>query len=191
MRIIIIFLSALLFSCDNIDERINQTVDAGIKNTKAQMDKDVLNAKAIFKNKYDSIVSKAQEPQKSEIQGAFLSITNSAEFIDNLRGEMDKLNETNTDDINLIRELFITKGQADSVFNKLNNSYTLAQKISRTESNKIAIKKISDNSLNFSNGVNGWKNQFFQQNTPFGTEMILFGLETELLKAGCLGLDGN
>lgn len=186
MKIPIFAALLLICSCNRIEDRSINSVDFEHKKVDAKIDSDVSEAKIRFYQEYESAIHRSGESRKQEINSIFLKINACLGFIDSLQVKMIELNNENPDNLEVIRKLFILEGLADTLYNNLKNSYGLAQKICLKQTNKTEINKIADNSLNFWNGVKGWKVQFFQQNTPFGVRMILFGLETELLKAGSI-----
>ena len=102
---------------------------------------------------------------------------------------MQKLDKSDRNNTELVKQIFLADGIADTLFDKLKLSYTLAEAIALTPDKKLAIRKSRANALNEPN-TDQRKVQYFGMNMPLGTAMILYGFETELLKAGLESLDG-
>ena len=189
MRIVQIFFLILLFGCDNIDNRIQQEIDTGLLGANASMEKSYLEDKSLFIAAYQRVTCKDDSTEK-KIQYFYFMLMQTLSYTDSLKTRVSRLDNKDINSDEMVKEIFLTKFAADSLYKKLNHSYILAQEIALKESSKIEIKKTANNSLDTTDGINKWKNQLFGLNTPLGVEMLLYGLEGELLKSGINCLDG-
>ena len=105
-------------------------------------------------------------------------LTKTAKYIDSLRIELDKLDDMDTKNIDLIRQMFITDGIGDTIFNKVKHSYSLTIQMALTDKLRSRLKKVQDTYTGET------RNQLFGLNGPLGVNMILSGIESELIKDG-------
>jgi hypothetical protein len=95
---------------------------------------------------------------------------------------MNKLDNMDTRNIELVKDLFLNYGLGDSVFNKVKQSYSLASEIASADTTKLRLMEVRET---FSEEM---KKHFFGLNNPLGVNMILYGVELELIKDGTISL---
>ena len=98
---------------------------------------------------------------------------------------MDELDDIDTKNIELIKQMFLYDGIGDSVFTKVKHSYLLTIDISVADTTKTRLKKVTET---YSDET---QKQFFQKNGPLGVNMILYGIESELIKDATRCLAGH
>lgn len=176
--LIILTISTTLFAC-NFSKQIKDKADNDIKSVKVAMDSDMSNAKTEFSKLYNQAL---QQPRDSvfstNANDLYWSITNTLEYIDSLRIEMDKLDYMNVKNMEVIQRMFLYKGIGDSVFNKIKYSYSLAAQIALADSSKSRLIKVREGF------TRDKKILLFEVQTPLGVNMILHGIEMDLIKDG-------
>lgn len=115
------------------------------------------------------------------------TFTSTDNYLDSLKTEMDKLDEMDVRNVELVKSTFLYKGVGDTIVNKLKASIVAAQSIARTETQKKAIK-VSSDSLGIEPNSDLWKEQTFGMTNPLGASMVLYGLRMELHKIGRIAL---
>jgi hypothetical protein len=146
MRILlsIILISSCLYSCQDPTKVVDQS-----------MQENNINMKTDYKNSYDTLKLQYQERIKEiknidslQTLNIFYSIIKENLFyIDSLKIEMDKLDQSDPKEVEGVKNIFITNGIADSLFDKLKLSYIMAESISSIN-NKDEIKRSRANILN-------------------------------------------
>ena len=191
MKIVIMSLCLfLIVGCDSFTNYVNKKVDIKVKETKALMVADMEKSKTDFIEIYQNVVLNISDTLKGRKMQIFYSVfMETLNFIDSLKTEMNKLNESDLNNVEFIKETFLSKGVGDTLFNKLKLSYSLAMDIALTEPKKSEIKTSRDKILNEPN-TDQRKNQYFSLNSPNGVSMILYGMECELLNSGKISFDG-
>ena len=104
-------------------------------------------------------------------------------YLDSLKKEMDKLDEMDVNNVQLVKSTFLYKGASDTIINKLKGSISAALIVAKSEKQKAAIKVASD-TLGIEPNADTWKEQAFGLTNPLGANMVLYGLRTELYKIG-------
>ena len=174
-----------LFGC-NFSEHVKQRVDNGVKDAKVQMNSEISQAKSDFAESYRQVFSQAQDSVFSiKVSDLNSSITKTSYYIDSLRAEMDKLDNMDTKNVELVRQIFLHNGIGDRVFSKLKESYSITIDIAAADTTKRRLRKVLES---FSEET---KKQFFELNSPLGVTMILYGIESELIRDGSRCLAGH
>jgi len=157
-----------------------------VKDAKLEMDADISNAKSDFEKSFNQTLKQSKDSiLTAKVSDLYSSITMTSLYIDSLRKAMDKLDDMDIKNIELIKQMFLYNGIGDSVFTKVKHSYSLTIDIAVTDSTKTRLKKATET---YSDET---QKQFFQQNGPLGVNMILYGIESELIKDGARCLSGH
>lgn len=172
-------------SCDNMIQKVNQQVENSIKTSKMVMDSDVVSAKETFSETYEKVLQSTTDSSVSrKIVDLYSKINGTSNYIDSLKLEMNKLDDKDLQSSTLVKKIFLNDGIGDSVFNKVKLSYTQAIDIALTDTAKSRLKKVQDIYTTET------KKQFFEMNGPLGANMILYGIQSELIKDGTRSLYG-
>jgi len=160
-------------------------VDNAVKDAKIEMEADISLAKSDFG---DSYIQMSQQSKDSllliKVTATYSSILKTSSYIDSLRNEMNKLDDMDIKNGELIHDMFIKNGLGDSIFNQVRDSYSLAVDIALVDTTKSRLKIVRET---YSEET---KKQFFELNSPLGVIMILYGIESELIKDGTRSLYG-
>lgn len=188
MKILPLLTLTLLLGCNSLGGHIEQQVDSKIETAKQDMNAEVENSKQDFIAAYQTIEkSKNDKLAQQNLQTFKATITSTDNYLDSLKKEMDKLDEMDVHNVELVKSTFLYKGAGDSIIAKLNNTIATAQVVARTEKHKAAIKA-SSVSLGIAPTPNAWKEQTFGMTNSLGASMILYGLRTELYNIGTKAL---
>jgi hypothetical protein len=183
--ILILTFSIILLSGCDFKEQVKDTVDSGVKLAKTEMDADISNAKLSFIESYKKVIGTLTDSLVlTRITSLNISINNTVQYIDSLRDEMEKLDNLDINNTEFVKRTFLNNGIGDSIFNKVKSSYTFAIDIASSDTTKSRLTIVRD-SYN-----SDTKNQFFELNGPLGVNMILYGIETELIRDGTKSLYG-
>lgn len=173
-----------LFGCD-FDKQVKERVDKGIKDAKVEMESDISLAKSDLGKSYNQLLQLSDDSVLSvKITDFYSSIIKTSKYIDSLRTEMNKLDDMDTKNVELMKDIFIKNGLGDSVFNKVRQSYSLCIDIACIDTTKSRLKNVRET---YSEET---KKQFFELNSSLGVNMILYGIESEFIKDGTRGLSG-
>lgn len=188
MKILPLLTITIFFSCNNLSEHIEQQVDKEVETSKQYMDAEADKSK----NNFLILVRAAKKSQNDHSEQQQLHeletiITGTDNFLDSLKTEMDKLDELDVRNMELVKSTFLYKSIGDSIISKLTRSIAIAQTIAKTEKQKAAIKALSD-TLGIQPNPEKWKEQTFGLNNSLGASMILYGLRMELFTIGTKSL---
>lgn len=168
-----------------MSKNIEETIEASSKYAQAEMTKDVVNSKIVFADTYEKVLKGSTDTIiKKRLTTLYLTINETSKYIDSLRSEMSKLDDKDLNNVQLIRKMFLTDGIGDRVFNKIKLSYNCAIEVALTDTAKIRLKKAQEV---YSPET---KKQFFELSSPGGVDMILYGIQSELIKDGTKSLNG-
>ena len=185
LYIIILTVMATFISCGNMIQKTNEQVENSIKTSKLVMDSDVVKEKEIFSKTYRIAFQSTTDTLVSQkITQLYSEIYITAIYIDSINSKVNKLDNKDMRNSKFIKEVFLNEGIGDSIFNKVKASYTNAINIALSDTAKSRLKKVQDTYTNET------KKQFFEMNEPFGVSMILYGIESELIKDGTRSLYG-
>ena len=177
--LIILTIATIFISCDDMINKANEQVDNSIEMSKSEMNSDVTNAKGIFRKTYEKdLLTTKDSIATSKIKRLYSSIIEASKFIDSLRIVVNRLDEKDLKNNDIIKKMFLNDGMADSVFNKVKLSYNIAEEVAINESIKATVHKARDVYTEET------KRQFFEMNNPVGVNIILYGIESELIKDG-------
>lgn len=183
--LIILTILTTLIGC-NFSEQVKNKVDSGVKDAKLEMDEDISNAKSDFEKSFNQTLKQSKDSiLTTKVVDLYSRVTKTSLYIDSLRKVMDKLDDMDTKNIELIKQMFIYDGIGDSVFAKVKHSYSLTIDIAVADTTKTRLKNVTET---YSDET---QKQFFQQNSPLGVNMILYGIESELIKDGTRCLAGH
>lgn len=191
MKLIGIVFVILLCGCDYFNpERVKERVEADIETASSEMTINYAEAKDTFNLTYRRALQATSDTLVIKNLQKFYSIfIETIDYMDSLKIEMQKLDKSDRNNTKLVKQIFITDGIGDTLFNKLQLSYTIAETIALTSEKKSAIIRSRANALDEPNTEKRIE-QYFGMNMPLGTAMIIYGFETELLKIGLESLDG-
>lgn len=181
MKQLILFISTILIilsSCD-FGSQIKETVGNSVKNSKVEMESEISLSKSEFGKLYEEVCKHSHDSTFVNKAGnLYFSIIKTSKYIDSLRIEMSKLDEMDTKNVELVKQMYIHNGIGDSIFNKVKLSYSLVIDMTSVDTDKLRLEKTRET---FSEET---KKQFFELNNPLGVNMILYGIESELIKDG-------
>lgn len=185
LTIISLTLLTTLLSCD-FSGQVKDSVDKKVSYARIEMSNDLNNTKSGFEDTYRQVSVQSNDIIfLTKIANFYSSLTMTSKYIDSLRAEMDKLDNMDTKNVELIKEKFLFEGVADSVFNKMRQSYSLAIDIAVAETTKLRLKKVLET---YNEEM---KKQLFGLSSPLGVNMILYGIQSELIKDGTSSLSGH
>ncbi len=174
-----------LISCGDIYKNIEETVDNSVKDAKVEMTSDVANLKVEFTETYKKVIERSTDSSViKKIIALYSNINETSKYIDSVKIEIDKLDDQDVKNINVIKKIFLNDGIGDSVFNKVKLSYTYAINIALADTMKSSLKNVQDMYTTET------KKQFFELNGPLGINIILGGIESKLIKDGTRSLYG-
>ncbi|MEX6690164.1 hypothetical protein QTN47_21825 [Danxiaibacter flavus] len=180
--LIVLAISTTLFACD-FSKQLKVKADNDIKTVKVAMDSDMSNAKTEFSKLYKQAVQQSKDSVFSTNAGdLYSSITKTSAYIDSLRIEMDNLDYMDPKNMELVQRMFLYKGIGDSVFNKIIRSYSLATQVALADSSKSRLIKVQEGF------TRDKKILFFEVQTPLGVNMLLYGIELDLIRDGSSSL---
>jgi len=178
-HILIYFFGLTLISCGDIDKNIEESVSNASNNAQAEMTADIVNSKKLFEDTYkNALIGSTDSAVVKKITKLHLTINETSKYIDSLQIEIRKLDNKDVKNSDLIKKIFLIDGIGDVIFNKVRFSYNCAMDIALADTTKARLKTVQDM---YSSET---KKQFFDLNSPDGVNMILYGIESELIKDG-------
>jgi hypothetical protein len=183
--LIILTILISVFGCD-FSKQLKERVDDGVKDAKAEMESDISLGKSDLGKSYNQMLQRSDDSLLLiKVTAFYSSIIKTSKYIDSLRAEMNKLDDMDTRNVKFVKDMFINNGLGDSVFNQVRQSYSLAIDIAPADTTKSRLKNVKET---YSEET---KKQFFELNSPLGVNMILYGIESELIKDGTRSLSGH
>ncbi len=183
--IILLTIWAILMSCD-FSAQVKETVANQLEDAKVELAADVAYAKSEFSKSVHQTLEQSKDSSLSgHVNALYASITKTSNYIDSLRATTDKLDPINPEGVELIKKEFIDKGMGDSLFDKVKYSYSLAIELAIADSTKTRLQHLKDTYTEEN------KKLFFEHTGPLATAIILYGMESELLKNGSMCLIGH
>jgi hypothetical protein len=183
--LIILTILISVFGCD-FSKQLKERVDDGVKDAKAEMESDISLGKSDLGKSYNQMLQRSDDSLLLiKVTAFYSSIIKTSKYIDSLRAEMNKLDDMDTRNVEFVKDMFINNGLGDSVFNQVKQSYSLAIDIAPADTTKSRLKNVKET---YSEET---KKQFFELNSPLGVNMILYGIESELIKDGTRSLSGH
>lgn len=178
--ILILAIITTFIACGSVEDKI----DDSVKQSQNQMINEILEASKAFAIVHEAAIKNSSDTSIIDKINKFYTHTvKTAKFIDSLQTEMGKLEEKDPKSIDLIQRVFLTEGFGDSLFKKVRLSYYFAEELASEDSIKFLISSIHDT---YSDEA---KDQLFTQNSPMGVSMLLYGIESELLKDAVKSLE--
>lgn len=167
-----------------MEEEVKGQISDAMQDIEIELDKN----KADFQQHYQkALTNTIDSTERRQLNAIETSISGTSKYLDSMRQEMNSLDMTDVNNVEYVRILFMYKGVGDSLLSKLNSTATLAINTARTPTTKQAIRSVSD-SLLLEQDPYKWKASKFETMNSLGTSMILYGLQTELLKMGMLSV---
>lgn len=175
-----------MMSCNYFSKKqVEERIDTGLKEANSQLEIDYKNATGTFELMYqNSIVTTKDSIRHDKILSFHSGVMSTVNFIDKLKTKLETLDK---DDSHSIKRMFLTEKVTDTLFEKVNLSYILAEELALTEDQKSAIKKQREDLADWDKT----KDQVFNMIGPEGTLWFLYSLETELLRTSSLTLKNN
>ena len=188
MKTLSTVLLLFLLSCNSFDAHIKQQVHGKVETAREDMRTEVQKAKRNFTRQYEAVqTSQPDSLDKRILEELRFSIISTDDYLDSLKREMDKLDESDVSNLEMIQTTFLYNGAGDSIINKLKRAFTTAQNAAKTDQQKLAIRSSSD-ALFGETSAAKWKEQLFGQANSLGASMIIYGLQTELYNVGMKAL---
>ncbi|MEO6718923.1 MAG: hypothetical protein ABIN67_01115 [Ferruginibacter sp.] len=105
-----------------------------------------------------------------------------SDYIDHTNTDLKKI-KSDDSETNNVRNIFIDNHIGDSIYYKLDNIFTLANK----SSNSLPVKEYISHEASLSLGnhdIESWKNSIFGANIPMSVIIFLKGIQSEIYKIG-------
>jgi hypothetical protein len=188
MRISIISISLFFLSCSITIKQAEQEAEAQISDEIQNLEGEMDRKKADFHQLYQKASANTSDTSvKRMLADLEATVSGTVKFLDSMRWEMNRMDIMDVNNFERVRILFLYKGPGDTLLNKLKSSSTLAINSARTITTKSAIKSVSD-SLLLEQDAMKWKAHYFEPTNSLAASMILYDLQTELLKMGKLSI---
>ena len=124
--LIILTILISVFGCD-FSKQVQERVDDGVKDAKAEMESDISLGKSDLGKSYNQMLQRSDDSLLLiKVTAFYSSIIKTSKYIDSLRAEMNKLDDMDTRNVEFVKYMFINNGLGDSVFNQVKQSYSLA-----------------------------------------------------------------
>jgi hypothetical protein len=177
-------LTSIFISCGNVSDSVKDGIGSNIKEAITSLRDSITVNKAKLESSYSSAINKAIDSNtKKRIDSLHQSVTTTAKFIDTLIYEVDKLDNDDLNNVQVIKTIFLTHGKGDSLFNRINTSYQIAIDYTTNTITKSEINKSRTNLFGGKDASN-FSSALFSTNSPLGVTMMLYGSEIELLHIG-------
>ena len=112
---IIFTILTTLIGC-NFSEQVKNKVDSGVNDAKLEMDEDIFSAKSDFEKSFNQTLKQSKDSVlTAKVSDLYSSVTMTSLYIDSLRKAMDKLDNMETKNIELIKQMFLFNGIGDSI----------------------------------------------------------------------------
>lgn len=181
--ILLAFASSFL-SCD-FQKRVEDNVDNGHENARKELGLELKRIKSDFEKIYKySRINATDSVNSSKIKNLYLSLNKTTSYIDSLTKEISKLDNQDPKNIELVENIFLNQGIADSIFNKLKRTYSFAIEVAQADTTKLRMKKVQNDISNFN------KEHLFKMSEPGWCIITLLSFENELIKDGTKSLYG-
>lgn len=188
MKRTFIALTLLFCGCNFAEKKSNEFVEETVESTESNMNLDYQNSLDLYMLRYKQQLIKLKDTtiisEYVKFNNTFINCLN---YVDSLRVEMGLLGKKNIENSELINDIFVKQGIADSLFYKIKLSYSLGESIVKLDFDKNEIRNARIKILNEPNTMQ-MKKQLFGLNNPLGVSMILYGYEVELFKMGNIAL---
>lgn len=172
------------YSCVNTGNKIEEIINTGSMMTDSYSNESYRKLFDEFNTNYKNTCINKDTTSKTKLNDFYMVIMGNLNYIDSLKTEVNKLDNLDTENVKILRVMFINNGIADSVFNKVNASCVSAQSISMKK-NKYTITEYCNNLLNDKETL---KKNLFSINNPSGVSMLLYGFQFEILNIGNIAL---
>src|SRR5687768_13209870 len=128
MKTLSLLTLTFILGCNSLGRHTEQPFDSKIETAKADMSAEVHKAKEDFLVQYRAAENRWPDSfNKRKLQVLKSSIISTGNYLDSLKGEMDKLDEMEVSNVELIKTTFLYGGAGDSIINKFRNSIAAAQ----------------------------------------------------------------
>ena len=188
MKILTSIILFFLCGCNNLSDSIKNNVDKKVDNAKQEMQLQVKSEKENYLKNLKNVEVKSDTNLKTKFQELNVSVINTAEFLDSLQNEMNKLDESDVRNVELVKNIFLYRGIGDKIHDSLKRCISLSQSIAQNNGNKAVIQSMSDSLFNGYNSEK-WTELNFGLTSPLGASMIIYGLQVELFRIGQKGLE--
>ncbi|MEO6719556.1 MAG: hypothetical protein ABIN67_04280 [Ferruginibacter sp.] len=168
----------ILFNCSSCvnntaktDQFLNTIIDDSVRYNKK-----------IFNDEYQKL--NFQTHDSSNISNLRISILELSDYIDHTNTDLKKI-KSDDSETNNVRNIFIDNHIGDSIYYKLDNIFTLANK----SANSLPVKKYISYEASLSLGnhdIESWKNSIFGANIPMSVIIFLKGIQSEIYKIGAI-----
>ena len=179
----ILYLNFIFFSagCSAIQQDVERGIQKETGDVLESIDDQTRNDKRDFENQIQEQFANNTDPAcKQRLMRFKESVLNTSSFLDSLRKELNKLDDMEVKNIELVRDIFISQGIGDSVQNKIKRNTSMAESIAEDVGNKAIIRSLRKNL--FQDNPIEWNKHNFGLTGPLGAKIILYGMEEELYK---------
>jgi hypothetical protein len=192
-QLIILTIITLLTGCGNFSDNVDKTIDNAQKEANETLANDSKRDLKLLGDAYQKALTKTVDTAMTgKIKAAYASIITTTRYMDSLKVELKKY-EKDPKSSELVEDIFIRNGIADSIFRKLKYSFDLSSEIAQTESAKTDINKrcaniVDETNDKSPNSLTSKKFLFFKLHSPEMEIWTLYGFESELVNCGIEGL---
>lgn len=188
MKIVTSLFLVYLLSCNSLSEHFQQHIGEQVNNSKKEMRLEIEREKQDFLDQFKKVIgNKNDRNSGSELHSLKNGIIISARFFDSLENEMDKLDNLDLKNIQLVKNIFIYNGIGDTIQLKVKSCAAMAQRIAKSTKGKAIIQSIQD-SLFSGYHPDKWNELMFGQTSPLGASITLSGLQADLFSIGLQSL---
>jgi hypothetical protein len=181
---LLIISTSIFIGCGNVSDNVKNNIGEDVQAVMASLKDSVATGKVKFGISYNAAIHKSADSNaKQRIDTLQQSIITTSNFIDTLIYDVDKLENDDVNNVQVVKTIFISDGKGVSLYNSLNTSYQIALDHAINTTTKSEINKSRDN-LFGGQDANKFSTMMFSANSPLGVKMFLYGAEIELLHVG-------
>lgn len=185
-------ISFSLLSCTETKDNAEATSAGGQEADVAEAKMELKDSLSIFKSQYVTayerklVTSTANDSMQSNLKEFNTVLLNSAGFMDSVWAYVDTMDYRTESNILLMRSKFMEEGLGDTLYQRMNLVFEHASKVA-PQSVYPSIK--AQHAAIFNNqDVESWKKQYFWLINPLGVNILLYGFQSALYKAGAQSL---
>jgi hypothetical protein len=188
MRFLTLLLSISLLACSESKDNTQSTSPVQQETEKvAEAKKELKDSLSIFKAQYvklyeRQLANSANDSIRSDLQAFHAAFLNTVGFIDSVWAFVDTLDYHTESNILLMRSKFMEEGLGDTLYQKMDLVFKHAKQLA-PQSTYPFIE--AQHTAVFNNqDAESWKKQYFWLVNPLGVNILLYGFQSALYKAG-------
>jgi hypothetical protein len=145
------------------------------------MEEDILNLKSDFEKNYQKKYAVSQDFSREKLNEFYNLFSRTGFFLDSLRGELNRMDDENTENIFVIEDIFITRRLGDRIYFNIDSITKVAIPLSNTVADQKELTAQRDSLLN-PYDPRKWTDNKFGLATPLAASMVLYGIQTGLFR---------